>query len=82
MEPRLSTHNPCNIQMTNTDLYQFMEDSPILTVFLALLLLAAVFLLLKTVFQCWNRFMRHLNIRKAGWPPSHCDADGDFKSNE
>lgn len=30
------------------------------------------------VFQCWNRFLRHLNIRSKGWPPSHLDADGDF----
>lgn len=27
----------------------------------------------------WNRFWRHWNIRKHGYPPSHCDADGDFK---
>lgn len=34
---------------------------------------------LTTVFRCWNRFVRHLNVRKAGWPPNHLDADGDFK---
>lgn len=27
----------------------------------------------------WNRFWRHFNIRKHGYPPEHCDADGDFK---
>lgn len=27
----------------------------------------------------WNRFWRHWNIRKHGYPPAHCDADGDFK---
>lgn len=27
----------------------------------------------------WNRFWRHWNIRKHGYPPNHCDADGDFK---
>lgn len=32
-----------------------------------------------TMFRCWNRLMRHLNVRKAGWPPSHLDLDGDFK---
>jgi D-alanyl-lipoteichoic acid acyltransferase DltB (MBOAT superfamily) len=26
----------------------------------------------------WNRFWRHWNIRKHGYPPPHCDADGDF----
>ena len=25
-----------------------------------------------------NRIMRHCNIRKHGYPPAHCDADGDF----
>ena len=25
----------------------------------------------------FNRFMRHFNIRKHGWPPAHLDADGD-----
>lgn len=30
----------------------------------------------------WNRFWRHWNIRKHGYPPSHCDADGDFKSEK
>lgn len=26
-----------------------------------------------------NRILRSWNIRKHGWPPEHCDADGDFK---
>jgi Na+/serine symporter len=26
-----------------------------------------------------NRPLRHWTIRKHGYPPSHCDADGDFK---
>lgn len=34
---------------------------------------------LNFLFRVWNRFMRHLNIRKAGWPPPHCDADGDLR---
>lgn len=25
----------------------------------------------------WARLMRMISIRKHGWPPSHCDADGD-----
>lgn len=25
----------------------------------------------------YNRFWRHWSIRKHGYPPSHCDADGD-----
>ena len=29
-----------------------------------------------------NRMIRHMNIRKHGWPPPHCDADGDFKEDK
>jgi len=40
------------------------------------LMMALIFEFLQTI---WNRFFRHWNIRKYGYPPSHCDADGDFK---
>jgi len=36
-------------------------------------------LILSFLFRAWNRFWRHMNIRKHGYPPSYCDADGDFK---
>ena len=52
--------------------FEFMTRSPILTFLLGCAVLRFAFLV-------WNRFMRHLNIRKAGWPPAHLDADGDFK---
>lgn len=29
-----------------------------------------------------NRPLRHWNIRKYGYPPAHCDADGDFKEEK
>lgn len=29
-----------------------------------------------------NRPLRHWTIRKHGYPPAHCDADGDFKKKE
>lgn len=29
-----------------------------------------------------NRPLRHWNIRIHGYPPQHCDADGDFKKEE
>lgn len=35
-------------------------------------------MVLKFVFRCWNRLLRHLNVRKAGWPPIHLDGDGDW----
>lgn len=41
-----------------------------------------VFLTLSIPFQCvafcWNRWCRMKNIAANGWPPPHCDADGDF----
>lgn len=56
-------------------IYDFMSDSPWLAFFLACLLVSCFKFLI-------NRPLRHMNIRKHGWPPSHCDADGDFKSGE
>jgi hypothetical protein len=49
--------------------------------FCGVLLLIELVLLnvFKVVMFMWNRFWRHFNIRKHGYPPSHCDADGDFK---
>lgn len=26
-----------------------------------------------------NRIIRHMNLRKNGWPPIHLDLDGDWK---
>lgn len=57
------------------NLYEFMSDSPVLAFFLAIFLFG-------TIFRMWNRVIRHLNIRKAGWPPPHCDADGDFRQED
>ena len=31
-----------------------------------------------TVFKCIVRICRCININKNGWPPSHCDADGNL----
>jgi hypothetical protein len=31
------------------------------------------------ILKIYNRTLRHWNIRKHGYPPSHCDADGDFQ---
>lgn len=43
-------------------------------IMVALILLAPIKLFAFIV----NRIMRHWNIRKHGYPPKHCDADGDF----
>jgi len=44
------------------------------------------FIILSMILTCilfiWNRFWRHWNIRKHGYPPPHCDADGDFEKSD
>lgn len=56
-------------------LYQFMSDSPWLTLFLVGLVTACAGSVL-------NRALRAWNINRHGWPPDHCDADGDFRADD
>ena len=58
-----------------TDLLKFASDNPWLTFFLAVL---AAEVIIRVVVNLPNRILRHWNIRKHGYPPPHCDADGDF----
>ena len=60
-------------------IYDFMSDSPWLAFFLAIIIAGGIKF---TLAMAINRPLRHMNIRKHGWPPSHCDADGDFKPNK
>lgn len=53
------------------DFYKFAGDNPWLTFFL-------LWLVFNFALRFWNRTLRHWNIRKHGYPPAHCDADGDF----
>lgn len=39
--------------------------------------LFALYISTRFLFRCWNRWVRHLNIKAHGWPPAHLDADGD-----
>jgi len=59
--------------------YDFMYQSPMLTFLLALIFLAVIESALR---YCINRPLRHRNIKLHGWPPKHCDADGDFREDE
>lgn len=58
------------------NIYDLMSLNPGFSFCLMVVLLCTV---PHVMFLCWNRLMRHLNIRKHGWPPEHLDADGDFK---
>ena len=59
--------------------WQFANENTGLTVFMVCAAAFSIFVILDFLFKCWNRLMRSMNIRKNGWPPQHCDADGDFK---
>ena len=64
-------------------LYDFMSGSPIMTIILAMMIIPLLYLIIFTiVFRLPNRILRSRNIRKHGWPPPHCDADGDFKPDK
>ena len=61
------------------NIYEFMSDSPVLT----FLIIVFIFgLLWEVLFRLPNRYFRSRNILKQGWPPEHCDADGDFKDEK
>lgn len=54
--------------------WKWSTDHYVLTFFMFVLIL---FIIRDVIIILPNRMIRHLNIRKHGWPPSHCDADGD-----
>ena len=47
--------------------------------FLAFVLALSLFNVIKLTFLILNRLIRSINIALRGWPPSHLDADGDWK---
>lgn len=58
------------------NIWQLINDSPWISFFLALMFSETV---VRICCNLPNRIMRHWNIHKHGYPPVHCDADGDFK---
>jgi hypothetical protein len=63
-----------------TNVLEFMSDSPVLTFFIAFLIAIVLTEIAGVCGNTCNRIMRHWNIHKHGYPPPHCDADGDFKT--
>lgn len=49
---------------------------------MVILLNTVAYFIVNGLLKIWSRFMRMLMVRKHGWPPSHLDADGDFKDKE
>lgn len=55
-------------------LLQFAEAHP----FLAFIVVCSVYYFVTFPFRLANRWIRHRNIKTAGWPPPYLDADGDI----
>jgi len=67
----------------NTEALKFMGEHPWLTFFLVAVLCSLLGNVIWGIIVILpNRIMRHWNIRKHGYPPVHCDADGDFKKQK
>jgi hypothetical protein len=49
---------------------------------MALMLVFIIEAFVRLMSFIWNRFWRHMTLRKHGYPPPHCDADGDFPETE
>ena len=61
------------------NIYQFMSDSPYLTFFLACVISSMI---AHMFYYPIKRYLRSRDIQKHGWPPLHCDSDGDFKEDK
>lgn len=44
--------------------------------------MAILYVLVQFFANIINRLLRHGILRKHGYPPEHCDADGDFREPE
>lgn len=58
-------------------LFDYIDAHPVYTFFLGLWVLIVLAQIGNLIRFLINRPLRHWNIRKHGYPPEHCDADGD-----
>lgn len=57
---------------------RYAGEHPVLFFFIVIAIILGVYELARViVFDLPNRVIRSRNIRAQGWPPPHCDADGD-----
>lgn len=61
---------------------ELITESPFLLFLLFFLACLLIGLAYEVLFRLPNRIIRGMNIRKNGWPPAHCDADGDFRKDK
>lgn len=60
----------------------FALQHPWMTFGIVVIALFVVADIVNTPFRMWSWWLRSQNIRAAGWPPEHLDADGDFRTVE
>lgn len=49
---------------------------------MTILLNGAAYFIFNFILRMYNRTLRYFIIKKYGYPPEHCDADGDFKTTD
>jgi hypothetical protein len=59
------------------NIYTFMSGSPFLTAWLGIIAVAMAHYVFNSMVRIFSRTIRAINISVRGWPPPHCDADGD-----
>jgi len=57
------------------NIFQFMNESPVLTFLLAVIIGEIIIRVSIGILKCWN-------IHKHGYPPEHCDAIGNLNEDE
>ena len=61
------------------EFFAFAGEHPIVTMVILYVAIHCSYGVLIYPMTLANRVIRHLNIRKCGWPPEHLDGDGDFR---
>lgn len=61
--------------MNGDQIIQLANESP----FLTFCIICSISSVLISALILARMLLRCINIRNNGWPPPHCDADGDFR---
>ena len=61
----------------NEQILSFAGDNEALIFVLAVLAMICLAVILSFIYGCFAKAIRALQIVVRGWPPRHCDADGD-----
>jgi hypothetical protein len=59
--------------------FEFADKNAFTALVLAFMVMCVVSMVSYRITWAVNRILRSRNIKAHGWPPVHCDADGDFR---